>query len=550
MAEKKIMDHKKLRLGIFLDSFQVPAWVAGVVKRIMDGNAAELSLVIINGERNVGVPAESFLYSLYSRIDKKLFAKQPDPFSAQDISGLLAEVPSITAHPIQVHEKGTLSPKEAQQIKEYGLDILIKFGFESLDCKSLAISKYGTWSYYHGNDLKMTGGPAGLWEVVEKRSETGSVLRADGGALPLNQVIYRSYFFTYPLSPARHRSYYFWAAASFLPRQIELLRRVGEEKFLQNVQKFNLAADCVPRKYTAPSNGAALVIMVRMLFRQVKEIIQRAFYFDHWILLFSLNREHANQFETFQKLIPPRVKFWADPHILKVNGKYFIFIEEMDNTTGKGHLSVMEMDEQGNHRQPVEILKRDYHLSYPHVFEWNGKFYMVPESGANQTIDLYECTEFPYQWIFKQSLFKNVHAVDTTLVHHQKKWWLFTALAENEAAAPNVELFLYYSDDLFGGHWTPHPLNPVVSDVKSARSAGSIIQKNGKLYRPSQDCSRAYGYGFDLNEIIVLSETEYCERKVQSVKPVWDKRISATHTYAACDTLTVIDAFTRKRKII
>ncbi len=30
-------------------------------------------------------------------------------------------------------------------------------------------------------------------------------------------------FVTYPLSPARHRSYYFWAAASFLPRQIFLL---------------------------------------------------------------------------------------------------------------------------------------------------------------------------------------------------------------------------------------------------------------------------------------------------------------------------------------
>ena len=230
--------------------------------------------------------------------------------------------------------------------------------------------------------------------------------------------------------------------------------------------------------------------------------------------------------------MPSKDKFWADPHVVQVNGKYYIFIEEFLNENKKGHISVIEVDETGNWKAPVKILDKDYHLSYPFILHLNDKFYMVPESRGNKTIDLYECTDFPHQWSFKQSLMENVSAVDTTIIHYSNKWWLFTGMAENEAAAPNVELFLFYTDDLFSGEWTAHPQNPIVSDVKSARPAGSLFVKDGKLFRPSQDCSKAYGYGFDLNEIEVLTETEYRERKILSIRPDWDKKIVATHTFA------------------
>ena len=200
-------------------------------------------------------------------------------------------------------------------------------------------------------------------------------------------------------------------------------------------------------------------------------------------------------------------------------------------------------------KTPVKILDKDYHLSYPFILNLDDKFYMVPESRGNKTIDLYECTDFPHQWNFKQRLMENVSAVDTTLIHYSNKWWLFTGMAENEAAAPNVELFLFYTDDLFSGEWTAHPQNPIVSDVKSARPAGSLFVKDGKLFRPSQDCSKAYGYGFDLNEIEILTETEYRERKILSIRPDWDKKILATHTFANCGNLTVIDVFTQTPKI-
>jgi hypothetical protein len=122
---------------------------------------------------------------------------------------------------------------------------------------------------------------------------------------------------------------------------------------------------------------------------------------------------------------------------------------------------------------------------------------------------------------------------------------LFTAISEEAAAVPQVELFLFYSNELFTDQWYAHPLNPIVSDVKRTRAAGSIFVKDGMVFRPSQDCSKMYGYGFDLNEIVALSEKEYYERTVISVRPDQFSKVIATHTYANQGNLTVIDALTR-----
>ncbi len=540
---KVSMQTDKLRLGIFLDSLEVPAWAASALQRIAAANSAEFSLVILNnlGGPKHGSDASTWLYSAFSRLDRKIFSRDPDAFTPTDISGLLAQTPTI--HVVPAGDRLGLSEKDILAIKQYKLDILAKIGFDGLPCDDLRLAKYGIWTYYHGDDTKTTGGPAGFWEVVENRPETVTALITLGADRFPKRVLYRSFFTTYPLSPARHRNKYFWAAASFLPRQVEYLQRFGEAKFWQNAEQFNSPPSIQIRHYETPSTLKALVPIGRIVVRQLKELFQRSFYLDQWFLLLSLDRGISDGFKNFETLTPPRGTFWADPHTLQRDGKYYVFIEEYLHAKDKGVISVIELDDAGKWKPAMKVLEKDYHLSYPFVFEWDGKSYMVPESGGNRTIDLYESTDFPYKWQHKQTLMENVKAVDTTLIYHSGKWWLFTAIAENPAAAPNVELFLFYSDDLLSGRWTPHPSNPIVSDVKRARPAGSLFVEDGKLFRPSQYCSTSYGYGFDLNEIERLSESEYCERTTMSVRPDWDKQILATHTYSKQGRLTVIDAF-------
>jgi hypothetical protein len=196
----------------------------------------------------------------------------------------------------------------------------------------------------------------------------------------------------------------------------------------------------------------------------------------------------------------------------------------------------------------VPVLEAPYHLSYPFIFEFENGIYMLPESNGNRTIELYKCTEFPFKWAFQKNLMKDCRAVDPTLIQWQGRWWLFVAQVETEGSSLWDELFLYHSDSPLSDHWAAHPRNPVVSDVKSARPAGRCFVRNGRLYRPSQNCSPHYGYGFNLCEITKLTENEYEERVVERVEPNWDEEVVSTHTFNYEAGLTIIDGQLHRRR--
>ena len=171
---------------------------------------------------------------------------------------------------------------------------------------------------------------------------------------------------------------------------------------------------------------------------------------------------------------------------------------------------------------------------------------MIPETGENNAVELYHCTHFPHQWRFEKTLISNAHAVDATLVKAQDKWWLFANFIEKGSTWDTLNL--YYADHPLSDQWTPHPLNPIVKDIHSARPAGRIFLHNDGLIRPSQDCSIRYGYAINFNRIITLTKTDYAETCEQIFKPPLEGPILATHTFNSMAGLTVIDAKRCRRK--
>lgn len=94
-------------------------------------------------------------------------------------------------------------------------------------------------------------------------------------------------------------------------------------------------------------------------------------------------------------------------------------------------------------------------------------------------------------------------------------------------------------------------MNPVISDVRTARPAGKIFIKDGKIYRPSQDCSGRYGKAFNINQIITITETDYDEILVRKVEPEWNKSLKGAHTFNSDGGLTIIDSYSfRKRTLL
>jgi hypothetical protein len=547
------MNQRKLRLGILLDSFQVPAWLYHSIERIINSNLVELSLIVFNEYKSIDYEKPKdiknrrpIIYQVFNAIDERIFIREHNALKIMNAENLLSGIPSVKVKPIKRETADYIEPGEIDKIRGYGLDILVKLGFDSLRGEILTAAKYGVWSY------RFYGDPPGFWEVVNAQPETRVDLIVLNEETNGGRIIYSSSSFTYPFSPARNRNCSLWKSSSFLPRQIALLFLLGEKKFILETEKYCCEDDPRIRKgtETPPTNLMSLWLTARLLIRIVREIFYRIFFLDGWFLLFDLGSNGSIPYKDFKKIVPPRDRFWADPNIIQKDNRHIIFIEEYLMKMRKGRISVFELDQFGKHTIPVSILEKEYHLSYPFVFERNDRFYMVPESAANKTIDLYECIEFPNKWVHKMTLMENVRAVDSTLFYYHGKWWLFTGISENEGSFPEVELFLFFSDDLFTREWTPHPLNPIVSDIKKARPAGRIFEKDGKLFRPSQDCSKTYGYGFDLNKILVLSETEYREESDVAVRPDWDKKIIATHTFGTEGRFRMVDAYTKKRKFL
>ena len=123
-----------------------------------------------------------------------------------------------------------------------------------------------------------------------------------------------------------------------------------------------------------PSNRLALAAISKIMIRLIREFTHRILYADQWSLLFSLNKDIPENFDEFKKIMPSKRLIWADPHVVQFNGKYYIFIEEFLQATKKGHISVIELDDKGNWKAPVKVLEREYHLSYPFIFEWQDRF--------------------------------------------------------------------------------------------------------------------------------------------------------------------------------
>ena len=123
---------------------------------------------------------------------------------------------------------------------------------------------------------------------------------------------------------------------------------------------------------------------------------------------------------------------------------------------------------------------------------------------------------------------------------------MFTNIKENEGASSWDELFLFYADSPLSAVWTPHPANPIVSDVRKARPAGGIFQHKDGLIRPSQDSSRGYGYRLHFNRILTLNETEYREEVFSTFTPDRDWQVRGLHTFNQAGHIVVMDGKSRR----
>lgn len=551
---------KKLRVGLFIDSYQIPSWAFVMIDTIAGSDYATIALIVTKSEpvigetaRCLGLPEKmkDFLLSSYCNWDRFFTKLEPNAFELKDGQALMKDFPCIEiALGYTESGKKKISVEDCEKIGEYNLDVLISLSCESLDGSSLSCAQYGIWSYQPGGDVNC-GEAGGILEVFEARGETENILKILDRGDGRDTVLCRSYAQTNKMSVCEHNNISYWKTTTFILRKLRALHVLGEQEFFVGLRRESQHPAFWSKKKFA---DVKITEWIRLILRQLLKIsatlLRKIFYFNQYILLFDFNpcEEFSSTVSTYKKIIPPYDRFWADPFVVYENSQYHIFVEEVISPSSRGHISCFTLDAQGAISLPKKVIEKPYHMSYPFIFSHNNEYYMIPETSENRTIDLYKCVDFPEKWEIVTTLAENISAADATLFHKDGKWWLFACVCENPGTPSNDELFLFYSTDLFSQKWTPHIKNPIVSDVGSARPAGKIFVYNGKIYRPSQNSSKRYGYGVKMNQIVVLSETEYKEECVCSIEPHWDKKIIAVHTLNGANGLTIIDGLMKRSR--
>lgn len=547
--------NRKLKIGLLLDSYLVPAWFAYMIEKIIQGSYAEVSLIVLNQSEKKQKKIHSrilpglnaILFRIFYGFENRMFKVKPDALKPVDIRELLPSVPIIQVTPLKTLYSDYFQNKDIEILQSHNLDLFIRKGFRILRGKILTTCPLGIWSYHHGDTLNFRGGPPAFWEVLKNEPVTGCVLQILTEDLDNGIILSKGYGSTDRMSVKKNRNNIYWKAAELIPRK---LIEIQSGRFYPDFENA-LSRDYLLYPHSInkiPGNSTILPLLLGHVIKILRKKIRHQFFIDQWILMFDLRKNKTSYFRPlwrFKKIIPPRDRFWADPHIVQENGKYYVFFEELFYKNNKGHISYFEILENGTYTTPVKILEKEYHLAYPFVFKHQNNWFMIPDSMHNRTIECYKCDSFPDKWSFYTNLMENVPALDSTLHFKDNKWWLFTNIKANPGASTWDELHLFYSDSPFG-KWIPHPQNPIVTDVRKARPAGKLRQVGDDLLRPAQDCSVKYGYGITIHKIHIMNENEYLEEEIHKIHPTWDSKITAVHTQNTEGNLTVIDA-QRKR---
>lgn len=228
-------------------------------------------------------------------------------------------------------------------------------------------------------------------------------------------------------------------------------------------------------------------------------------------------------------------RFFADPFLWYRDKEHcYVLCEEMTFWEQKGVISLLKIRKDSYELvEKKTVIEEPTHLSFPFCEE-NGN-YIIPESVKSG-----QCKKYIFnnkhelvgsEIIFDEGLIDTSFYTDSNDIE-----WMFTA----KKNIPNKELYLYYKD--VDGKYKPVKNNPIESNIRTTRSAGRFFYKDGKLYRPVQDCLGRYGKQTKILEIESISNDGVKYKDVATLNSFENPPFNQTfHTFNVYDGITIVD---------
>ena len=228
--------------------------------------------------------------------------------------------------------------------------------------------------------------------------------------------------------------------------------------------------------------------------------------------------------------------WYADPFLFDYDGKTYLFAEYYSYDLGRGVLAYSVYDEENNcFNSFKEIIREEYHLSYPFVFNGkDGNIYLMPESFQSKQLYIYKAIDFPGKWEKAKVIIDDIRVVDTTAFEYNNRQYAFSLELDNK-------MLLLKLDNEFNLDEKVQLSN----NMSYARAGGRVFEHKKKLIYVSQDCSEEYGKAINLMEFVVDNDN-FIHKLIKKVAPediqlINGKHPSGIHTYNFSDKLEVID---------
>ena len=526
-----------LRYGLVIHDGPIPAWQRQAIDYLRAVPDSQCVVVLVRSQAAARKSLATWVSDKFAVLDRTVFPAKRDPMANTDVTAQLREVAhrelAVGWHPDDCLDL---------IINLTGLPITGEGPAAATIPRALgAVLPLGIWSLAFGPDLHGNSAAVGLSEVVTHAdtAQSAVVARFADGA---TKVLYQSYAPTHELSVNLTRMLVLWKSSTFFARALHQANTHGRELQHQPDHGPHPAA-AQPQE---PLSAASIVVgLSRQSARFTWHRATHRWQPEKWTMAYRVdpaprsNDEPCTTLDKLTWLLPPRDRFWADPFVVRDGQSWCVFFEESIRGLRRAHLCGMRIDEHGPCEPPFRIMERDFHLSYPFVFSWDGTWWMVPETSRNQTVELWRAANFPRQWKLERVLLQGVTAVDATLHEYDGRWWMFCNLAE-PGASSNDELAIFHDPSPLGP-WQPHRRNPIRSDVRNTRPAGRIFQRDGAWIRPAQNCAGRYGSSIVLQRIDRLDVDDYQETTIGEI--VSDPRQGQTgvHTINAAAGLTIFD---------
>jgi len=260
---------------------------------------------------------------------------------------------------------------------------------------------------------------------------------------------------------------------------------------------------------------------------------------SRWAVGYVESYAFPGEIGVYKKVEVPENTYLADPFVFIHRGEKYIFVEKFTSEKRRGEIAAFRVTENG-FEDLGTVISEDFHLSFPWIFEEDGKIYMCPESSAAGDIRLYEAIEFPTRWKFHSFIFQDILAVDSIIFKKDANWWLITNIDTTMTADFSAELFAFYSDSAVNGKWSPHKLNPIKANSEGGRNGG-LFKVGAETYRVGQQRNfHKYGVGFTIFRITDLQPNCFTEEEFLSSK-MYLSQFEFVHHFVVCGDICLFD---------